>query len=135
MPVQFDHVGIVVNDTHETLKKFSNLFGFIVEETQTFPEQGFKSTIAVMDMVRIEFIEPIGEAGIIQNFIAKHGYGLHHISLRVDDIVMQIEVLKEKGALMINDKPVRITDESSISFLHPTSTAGVLIELIHRADT
>lgn len=132
MPVQFDHVGIVVKDTDETLKKFSSLFGFTVEETQTFAEQGFKSTIAVMDMVRIEFIEPIGEEGIIQKFIAKHGYGLHHISLRVDDIVKQIDVLNQKGALMINNTPVCITDNSSISFLHPTSTAGVLIELIHR---
>jgi methylmalonyl-CoA/ethylmalonyl-CoA epimerase len=132
MPAQFDHVGIVVKDTDETLKKFSSLFGFTVEETQTFPEQGFKSTLAVMDMVRIELIEPMGEEGIIQKFIAKHGYGLHHISLRVDDIVKQIDLLNDKGALMINNTPVPITDESSIAFMHPTSTAGVLIELIHR---
>lgn len=130
--MQFDHVGVVVKNTDETMLLFSNLFGFEIEEVQTFPDQGFKSTIAAKDRVRIELIEPIGEEGIIQKFISKKGYGLHHISLRFPDVEKKIGALKEKGAQLINHKPVPITDDSSIAFLQPASTAGVLIELIHR---
>ena len=130
--MQFDHIGVVVKNTEETMETFDNLFGFEVEEVQTFDDQGFKSTIVVNDKVRIELIEPIGEKGIIQNFVKKNGYGLHHISLRVDDLKEEISMLSEKGANLINKKPVPITDLSSIAFLHPTSAAGILIEMIHR---
>jgi|WetSurMetagenome_2_1015567.scaffolds.fasta_scaffold713190_1 methylmalonyl-CoA/ethylmalonyl-CoA epimerase len=130
--MQIDHIGVVVKDTDQTLKPFTELFGFGIEEVQVFPNQGFKSTLVIKDAVRIELIEPMGDSGIIQKFIGKSGYGLHHISLRVGDIEKELGALTDKGARLINDKPVPITDASSISFLHPASTAGILIELIHR---
>jgi methylmalonyl-CoA/ethylmalonyl-CoA epimerase len=130
--MQIDHIGIVVKDTNETLKAFADLFGFGIEEVQLFPDQGFKSTIVTRDAVRIELIEPMGERGIIQKFIGKSGYGLHHISLRVGDLEKELGLLTEKGVRLINDKPVPITEASAISFLHPASAAGILIELIRR---
>lgn len=130
--MQFDHIAVVVKNTDEAMDIFVNLFGFQIEEVQNFFDQGFKSTIAVKNSVRIEWIEPIGNEGIIQNFIKKNGYGLHHISLRVDDLEKELGLLHEKGAKLINDKPVPITDFSKISFLHPASAAGLLIELIQR---
>lgn len=133
--MQIDHIAVVVKNTDEAMDAFVNLFEFEVEEVQTFSDQGFKSNIAAKDSVRIEWIEPIGDEGIIQNFIKKNGYGLHHISLRVDDLEMELGVLNEKGTKLINDKPLPITDFSKISFLHPTSAAGLLIELIQRNDT
>ena len=130
---EFDHVGVVVKDTKETAERFSSLFGFKVAECQEFPEQGFKSTLISKEKVTIELIEPVGTAGIIQKFVQKNGYGLHHISLRVDDIEQEIEVLESKGAKPLNRKPTRITDTSEIAFLHPSSTAGILVELMERA--
>jgi methylmalonyl-CoA/ethylmalonyl-CoA epimerase len=130
--MQIDHIGVVVKDTDEALRPFTELFGFGIEEVQMFLDQGFKSTIVIKDSARIELIEPIGDKGIIQKFIGKSGYGLHHISLRVGDIEKELGALSEKGARLINGKPVPITDASSISFLHPASAAGILIELIHR---
>lgn len=130
--MQIDHIGVVVKNTDETLKAFANLFGFGIEEVQAFPDKGFKSTIVTKDAVRIELIEPMGDRGIIQKFIGKSGYGLHHISLRVGDIEKELGALLEKGTRLINTKPVPITEASSISFLHPASAAGILIELIHR---
>ena len=129
---EFDHVGVVVKDTKEAAELFSSLFGFKVIEFQEFPEQGFKSTLVSKEKVTIELIEPVGTQGIIQKFVEKRGYGLHHISLRVDDIEQEIEMLESKGAEALNRKPTRITDTSEIAFLLPSSTAGVLFELIHR---
>ena len=133
MVKEFDHVGVVVKDTEETAGLFSSLFGFEVMERQEFPEQGFKSTLISKEKIIIELIEPIGDKGIIQKFIDRRGYGLHHISLRVDDIEREMEVLESKGAKPINNKPTKITDTSEIAFLLPSSTAGILIELMHRS--
>lgn len=130
--MQFDHIGVVVKNTDETMDTFVKLFGFEVEEVQTFADQGFKSTIAAKDEVRIELIEPIGKEGIIHNFVQKNGYGLHHISLRVDDLEEEISMMEGKGVKMINKKPVPITELSEIAFIHPTSAAGILIEMINR---
>ena len=131
---EFDHIGVVVKDTKETEELLSSLFGFEVSEVQEFPEQGFKSTLISKEKVTIELIEPIGKEGIIQRFVEKRGYGLHHISIRVDDIEKEIESLESKGAKPLNRRPEKITDTSEIAFLNPSSTSGILIELMHRSE-
>jgi methylmalonyl-CoA epimerase len=135
MVKEFDHIGVVVKDTKESAEILSSLFGFTVTEVQEFPEQGFKSTLITKEKVTIELIEPIGTEGIIHRFVEKRGYGLHHISLRVDDIEKEIEMLESKGAKPLDKKPTKITDTSEIAFLLPSSTAGILIELMHRSDS
>jgi methylmalonyl-CoA/ethylmalonyl-CoA epimerase len=132
---EYDHVGVVVKDTEETLTVLSGLFGFEVTERQEFPKEGFRSTLVAREKITIELIEPMGPKGIIQKFVSKHGYGLHHISLRVEDIEKAMQTLSEKGAQLLQEKPTRITETSEISFIHPGSTAGILIELMHREST
>lgn len=39
---EFDHVGMVVKNTEEMVSLFSNLFGFKISESLTFPEEGFR---------------------------------------------------------------------------------------------
>ena len=134
MVKEFDHIGVVVKDTKETADLFSSLFGFKVTELQEFPKQGFKSTLISKEKVTIELIEPVGTQGIIQRFVEKRGYGLHHISLRVNDIEQEIRILESNGAKSLNRKPTRITATSEIAFLLPSSTAGILIELIQRTS-
>jgi methylmalonyl-CoA epimerase len=131
---KFDHVGIVVKNTEEVLSLFSNLFGFKISESLTFPEEGFKSTLISKEGVSLELIEPIGPEGIIQKFVEKHGEGLHHISLQVDDIEFEMKSLKAKGVKLVTDEPQVVKGTSNKgAFIHPRSTHGVMIELIRRA--
>ena len=131
---KFDHVGIVVKNTEEVLSLYSNLFGFKISESLTFPEEGFKSTLISKEGVSLELIEPIGSEGIIQKFVEKHGGGLHHISLQVDDIEVEMKSLKAKGAQLVTDEPQVVKGTSNKgAFIHPRSTHGIMIELIRRA--
>jgi methylmalonyl-CoA epimerase len=127
-----DHVGFVVRNTEETVKIFSNLFGFSVLETLEAPEQGFRSTLISREMASIELIEPLSSEGAMARFLEKRGEGLHHISFRVDDIDQEVRALKAEGAQLLGDEPAQVTDTSRSIFIHPKSTAGVLIELVHR---
>jgi methylmalonyl-CoA/ethylmalonyl-CoA epimerase len=130
---KLDHVGMVVKNTEEIVLLFSNLFGFQVSEARTFSEEGFKSTLISKEEVTIELIEPVGPEGIIQRFIEKHGGGLHHFSIRVDDIEQEIKSLKAKGAQLVSDEPQMVKGTSNKTvFMHPRSTQGILIELIQR---
>jgi methylmalonyl-CoA/ethylmalonyl-CoA epimerase len=133
---KFDHVGIVVKNTEEILSLFSNLFEFKISESLTFPEEGFKSTLISKEGVALELIEPIGSEGIIQKFVEKHGGGLHHISLQVDDIELEMKSLKAKGVQLVTDEPQVVKGTSNKgAFIHPRSTHGILIELIRRAQS
>jgi methylmalonyl-CoA epimerase len=132
---KFDHVGIVVKNTEDVLSLFSNMFGFKISESLTFPEDGFKSTLISKEGVTFELIEPIGSEGIIQKFVEKHGGGLHHISIQVDDIELEMKSLKAKGVQLVSDEPqvVKGTSNKGV-FIHPRSTSGILIELIRRVQ-
>ena len=132
---KFDHVGIVVKNIEDALSLFSNLFGFKITESLTFPEEGFKSALISKEGVTLELLEPIGSEGIIQKFIEKHGEGLHHISLQVDDIELEMKSLKAKGVRLVSDEPQVVKGTSNKgAFIHPRSTHGILIELIRRAQ-
>jgi len=136
MAKKFDHVGMVVQKTEEMVALFSNMFGFEVTEEITFQEEGFKSTLISKEDVAIELIEPIGPEGIIQKFVQKQGWGLHHISIRVDDIESEAKSLKAKGVQLVNDEPQVVKGTSNKSaFIHPRSTRGLLIELVRRPET
>jgi methylmalonyl-CoA/ethylmalonyl-CoA epimerase len=129
---RFDHVGLVVKNTEEVVSLFSNLFGFKITEPRTFPEEGFRSTLISKEEVTLELIEPIGSEGIIQKFVEKHGGGLHHISIQVDDLEGEIKRLKTGGVKFVNEEPSQVSETSKIVFVHPRSTTGLLIELIQR---
>jgi methylmalonyl-CoA/ethylmalonyl-CoA epimerase len=129
---KFDHVGIVIKNTEEVASLFSNLFGFKITEPRTFLEEGFRSTLISKEEVTLELIEPIGSEGIIQKFVEKHGGGLHHISIQVDDLEGEIKRLKTQGVKFVNEEPSRVSETSKIVFIHPRSTTGLLIELIQR---
>jgi len=133
---RFDHVGLVVKNTEEMVSLLSNLFGFGISESIMFPEEGFRSTMISKEGVTIELIEPIGtEEGIIQRFVQKQGWGLHHISIQVDDIKDEINSLKMKGARLVNGEPQVVKGTcNKTAFIHPRSTRGILIELIQRSQ-
>ena len=131
---KLNHVGMVIKNTEEMVSLFSNLFGFKITEPREFPEAGFKSTLVSKEEVSLELIEPIGSTGIIQKFVEKQGGGLHHVSIRVNDLDGEIKRLKTLGVQFVNEEPTQVSETSKIVFVHPRSTNGLLIELIQRTE-
>ena len=78
---------------------------------------------------RIELLEPLGETGAVQKFMAKRGPGIHHICFRVDGIDKLVELLKSHGVQFINEEPKAGAHNCRVVFIHPKSTGGVLVEL------
>ena len=89
--------------------------------------------------MRAHFV-PVGESSLellvatapespIARFIEKRGPGLHHITLRVDDIHAALAQLKARGARLVDDEPRPGAEGALVAFIHPSSAQGVLIEL------
>jgi len=129
---KLDHVGLVVQNTDETLSLLSKLFGFEIAESRTEPEAGFKSTLVSKAEVTVELIEPVGAQGMIQRFVEKRGGGLHHISIQVSDLEGEMRRLRALGVQFSSDEPASVSG-TKVVFIHPRSTNGLLIELIQRA--
>jgi methylmalonyl-CoA/ethylmalonyl-CoA epimerase len=62
-------------------------------------------------------------------YVAKRGPGLHHVALRVGDIVAALAELKAKGVRLIDETPRPGAHGSLVAFIHPSSAHGVLVEL------
>ena len=100
----------------------------LIAETE-IPEMGLK--VAIMDAGgdHIELLESTREDSAIGRFLARHGPGIHHVSLEVEDIEGTLAHLKTEGLQLIDETPRVGAQGHRIAFLHPKSTHGVLIEL------
>jgi methylmalonyl-CoA epimerase len=78
---------------------------------------------------RIELLEASEADSVIAKFIEKRGEGLHHIAVTVPDLIAAVEKLKASGARVLNE-PRKGAGGHLYSFIHPSSTGGVLLELI-----
>jgi len=72
----------------------------------------------------------------IARSLEKRGPGIHHIAVRVDDIHVALAGLKQKGARLIDEEPRTGAGGCLVAFVHPSSTGGVLLELVeYQADS
>ncbi|MEO8009011.1 MAG: VOC family protein, partial [Betaproteobacteria bacterium] len=65
----------------------------------------------------------------IAKFVERRGPGLHHITLRVDDIRAALTQLRERHITLIDEEPRIGAEGAIVAFIHPSSAQGVLVEL------
>lgn len=123
------HIGIAVNNLKESVDNFKKLFNKNDVHFETVEDQ--KVNLAFLDVsgVHIELLEPSSPDSPISKFLEKRGEGIHHLSFEVDDIEKELSRLRQEGIRLIDEKPRVGAGGSLISFVHPKSTNGVLIEL------
>lgn len=124
------HVGIAVRSLEEAIPIFSRLLGGVPVERETV--SGEQVRVASFDLggTRIELLESTSDDSPVGRFVAKRGPGVHHIALGVEDIQRCLAELQGAGVDAVNCQPSAGAGGSRIAFLHPRSTAGVLIELV-----
>jgi catechol 2,3-dioxygenase-like lactoylglutathione lyase family enzyme len=79
--------------------------------------------------VTLELLEATSDGSPIAKYVAKRGPGVHHITLRVDDIVAALARLKSRGVRLVDEVPRPGGHGSLVAFVHPSSAHGVLVEL------
>lgn len=123
-----NHIGIAVKDTTKILPYYISL-GFKVFHTEYVKSQDTNITMIHCGNTWIEFVEPASESSPLKKFIEKNGDGkLHHICFEVDSM----KDVKECGFDFISD-PVDGYAYTTIGFVHPHNTGGVLWEFVQTA--
>jgi methylmalonyl-CoA/ethylmalonyl-CoA epimerase len=124
-----DHVGIAVKDLAAALAFYRDALGLDVEPPEDVASQAVRAHFVPVGDSKLELLEATAEDSPIAKYIDKRGPGLHHITLRVDDLDAAIARLKARGLRLIDEVPREGAEGSRIAFVHPSSAHGVLVEL------
>jgi methylmalonyl-CoA/ethylmalonyl-CoA epimerase len=129
MKATIDHIGIAVSSLSDSLAFFRDALGLEVEPPEEIASQQVRAHFIQAGDATLEILEPTADDSPIARFIARRGPGMHHVALRVDDIVGALAELKGRGVRLIDETPRPGAHGSLVAFIHPSSAHGVLVEL------
>jgi methylmalonyl-CoA/ethylmalonyl-CoA epimerase len=129
MKATLDHIGIAVGDLDATLKFYRDALGLDVLPPEDVGTQNVRVHFVPLGASSLELLEATSEDSPIARFISKRGPGIHHITLRVDDIAAALDDLRRRGVRLIDEKPRAGAEGALVAFIHPSAAGGVLVEL------
>ena len=127
--MRIDHIAIVVKDLERTIDLYVNTLGFTQVYRETVADQGIEAVGLQAGESIIELLRPLDESSAIAKYRGDAETKLHHTAYRVSDLEAELARLKAAGVRLIDEHPRAGAHGNLIAFLHPKSTAGVLIEL------
>ena len=129
MSFALDHLGIAVKSL-TTAKVLYEKLGLYLSPEELVPDEKVRVIMIPVGETRLELLEATSDDSVIAKFIAKRGEGLHHICLRVPDLSAAVRKLKADGARLVSDEIKTGAGGHRYIFVHPSSTGGVLLELV-----
>ncbi len=121
-----DHVGVAVPSLEEACRLFEVLLGKTSSPPEVLEAQG----VRVAFVGAVELLEPLGPETTIGRFLERRGPGLHHFAYRTDDIESELTRLEAQGLELVDRVSRPGAKGHLVAFLHPSSTQGVLVELV-----
>jgi len=140
-------VAIVVPDLDQAVENYWRLFGIgdwhfytygkplVAKMTYRGQPAEYKMRVALgyLGSMRIELIEMVEGETVYADFVAEHGYGVHHLGVLVEDMEAAIAEARAAGIEMIMDGAGFGRDgDGHYAYLDTEDRIGVTIELIER---
>ena len=121
------HIGIAVESIEGALPFYRDVLGL----APGLPEAADGARIVSLPLgdTDVELLEPLSPDSPIAKFLARRGPGIHHVCYRVADLDAALLACRTAGYRLIDEVPRRGAGGHRIAFIHPKSTAGILIEL------
>jgi len=128
--MRIHHVGIAVESLEKAVPVFELLLGTPPASEEAVEEQQVRVAVFQVGESRIELLEATSPDSPVARFVGKRGPGIHHLTLSVENLQEKLDDLDRRGIRLIDRNPRPGAGEESVAFLHPASTAGILIELL-----
>jgi methylmalonyl-CoA/ethylmalonyl-CoA epimerase len=121
------HIGIAVQNLGDALAFYRDVLGI----EPRAPEAADGATIVSLPFggPEVELLEPVTPDGPIAKFLARRGPGIHHVCYEVPDLDAALLRCRAAGYRLLDETPRTGAHGRRIAFVHPKSTAGILIEL------
>ena len=123
-----NHVGIVVDNAHETAEWLKNQMDAEELEQIELKEDNQLSIMMQIGNSRFEIMSPLSEGGgTVARYLQMHGGGLHHISLQTTNLEEELKRMIQNGVKIFGRQNV---EKKEIAFAHPKTTGGILYEFL-----
>jgi methylmalonyl-CoA epimerase len=129
MKAVLDHVGIAVQDIDQALAFYRDALGLHVEAPEDVVAQRVRARFIPAGGAALELLEGTAPESAIAKYVAKRGPGIHHVTLRVEDLRSALAHLKARGVRLVDEEPRRGAEGALVAFIHPSAAHGVLVEL------
>jgi methylmalonyl-CoA epimerase len=126
---KIDHIGIAVKSLAAARSIYEKL-GLSVSPEETVEQEQVRLVMVAVGESRLELLEATSESSTIAKFIAKRGEGLHHVCLQVPDLPAAVQRLRKDGIRLVSEEIKTGAGGHKYVFVHPSSTGGVLLELV-----
>jgi methylmalonyl-CoA/ethylmalonyl-CoA epimerase len=126
---KIEHIGIAVKDLAASNQIFEDILGVAPYKQEEVQSEHVLTSFFQVGESKIELLQATSPDSAIAKYLEKNKEGIHHIAFDVEDIMAEIDRLKEKGYTLIHESPKEGADNKIIAFMHPKSSNGVLVEL------
>ena len=126
--MRIDHVAIAVNDLDEAIKNYQKIFDTNNIEVEVVGNEKVIVAMINLEDTRIELMEPTEESSPIAKYLEQHGEGIHHIAITADNIEQDVSRASVNGMKILGQLRSGSYGRK-ITFIHPKSLNGVLLEL------
>lgn len=134
--MRFDHVSIAVHSIDRAIEFFQRYFPVNIRNERRRDDQvsgSFHWQDLWLGGFAVEFIEDLpGQQSFVSKFIARHGEGLHHLSIEVDRLAPVVERLRRGGVRVVDEQT--FPDGSATAFISPRSAFGALVQFWQVTD-
>ena len=130
---RIDHVGVAVANLDDAVALYSERLRMAVQHRETIAEQGVEAVLLEVGESHVELLRPLSPDTAVGRFLERSGPGLHHVAYGTDDIEAALELVRAAGLRLIDEEPRLGIRRSRVAFVHPSSTGGVLTELVEAA--
>jgi methylmalonyl-CoA epimerase len=124
------HIGIAVRGLEERLDFWARSLGMEVEAIETVESEQVKIAMLPAGESHLELLEAANEESPVAKYLSRRGEGIHHLALEVADLPEVVARLRTAGIPLIGEAPRAGAGGTSVAFVHPKATGGVLLELI-----
>lgn len=121
------HIGLAVRDVGAILPFYRDVLG--LPEVPLDDADGARIRGLAAGESLVELLEAAEPGSPIARYLDKRGPGIHHVCFSVDDLDVTLARCRAASIRLIDEVPRIGAEGKRIAFLHPSATAGVLIEL------
>ena len=121
-----DHIGAAVPSIEAAIPLFEALMGTPASEVFDVPALQLR----ICFIGSFELLEPMSPDSSFGKLVAERATHVHHVAYRVPEIEPAMRAFVDDGFDLLDPEPRVGMTGRRIAFLHPSSTAGLLIELV-----
>lgn len=126
---RIDHVAIAVKDVEQAVTQYVGLLNAVHIRTETLREKAGVVKVAYMQIGEnvLSLVQSMEPDGFINQHIAKHGEGLHHMGLEVDNLAEFVAQVEDRGyKIPLRDE---FSNRSEV-VLRPRDASGVVLQIL-----